>query len=713
MKLSLISLIAALAAAPLAFGAEWLDNLANAQAAAIEQGKDILVLYRGDNFSKADDSPAPHFHSPHFSDKAAERYVLVELPAPVQTNGEGKPYSSTAVVFTTAEGRPYYMYSSEWHNGIDWSREELAIAAEQRPAVEAVWKQMDTRPEGTAETAYALPLFSAMPDGIELFYAPYARLHEDAKANDPAFAEAVAARAARDKRYADILQRIVLCMGSGSEEGVRQLVNMDLGLSEAEWEEMPIARQCAYLTGQYVLWGATTFPLLDNKELSDAQKDELVFGSPARRAIILRSIRIAPRSKMARLLRVCGMRKLDIIALAMRSRCYTEDPAKALAYIDETEAQAGDSCMARQFCALIRGRVFIEMARWDEAETELLRAEQLEPSTTNAKTARSLRERLTTRRAELEALAERRRAGDESATAEWRRLLEMQLAYGFDFRVVDLHLSYESDATVAAMEKLAAETEAALDRKEMEMTAESIDKYFTSTATMGDSSVEDKFKGGWDDILARAEQGDIEAMKFAFVRYCFKGKEGEAEAIAMLRRIAEAGDAEAQYRLAARYRKGEGVAMDDSTAVHWLKLAAGQGYASAQCEMGVRSIEGMGVPKDLAAAEQWLLKAAEQGDVTAQGNLGGFYYNGLSERGIEVDKALTWLNKAAAQGEAQSQFVLGMLYYYCDKVEEDMMKAEYWLQKAADKGDPNAKTLLNAIRSADDPFLNGMLEEED
>src|SRR3984893_4011662 len=53
-------------------------------------------------------------------------------------------------------------------------------------------------------------------------------------------------------------------------------------------------------------------------------------------------------------------------------------------------------------------------------------------------------------------------------------------------------------------------------------------------------------------------------------------------AATVLRKVAESGNAEAQYRLASLYRIGRRVAPDDLLAFKWIKAAAEQNHANAQ-----------------------------------------------------------------------------------------------------------------------------------
>ena len=68
---------------------------------------------------------------------------------------------------------------------------------------------------------------------------------------------------------------------------------------------------------------------------------------------------------------------------------------------------------------------------------------------------------------------------------------------------------------------------------------------------------------------------------------------------------AEAGDPDAMYHLALRYRKGREVPQDLPRAVEWLLRAADLGHAHAQSSMGVRYYYGEGVPKNHRLAMKW------------------------------------------------------------------------------------------------------------
>ena len=58
------------------------------------------------------------------------------------------------------------------------------------------------------------------------------------------------------------------------------------------------------------------------------------------------------------------------------------------------------------------------------------------------------------------------------------------------------------------------------------------------------------------------------------------------------RRLANAGDAVAQYYLGLMYYNGEGVPQYYKEAVKWYRMSAAQGYAKAQYNLGFSYING-------------------------------------------------------------------------------------------------------------------------
>lgn len=148
------------------------------------------------------------------------------------------------------------------------------------------------------------------------------------------------------------------------------------------------------------------------------------------------------------------------------------------------------------------------------------------------------------------------------------------------------------------------------------------------------------------------------------------------------RKLAEQGNAEAQFEIGALYNFGEdGIQKDLREAVKWYKKSADQGYALAQRALGSCYACGTGVEKDTQDAVKWFRKAAEQGDSAAQCMLGDHYAAG---EGVKKDmkEAVKWFRMAAEQGDFSAQHALGDCYAKGEGVEKDTKEAVKWLGRA-------------------------------
>ena len=92
----------------------------------------------------------------------------------------------------------------------------------------------------------------------------------------------------------------------------------------------------------------------------------------------------------------------------------------------------------------------------------------------------------------------------------------------------------------------------------------------------------------------------------------------EAEAFYWMKKVAEQGDAPAQYELALMYFYGIGVDQDEEQALNWMEEAAEQGSAPAQYELALMYLHGRVVEQDEEQAFYWMSKAARQGYAKAK-----------------------------------------------------------------------------------------------
>jgi putative methionine-R-sulfoxide reductase with GAF domain len=88
----------------------------------------------------------------------------------------------------------------------------------------------------------------------------------------------------------------------------------------------------------------------------------------------------------------------------------------------------------------------------------------------------------------------------------------------------------------------------------------------------------------------------------------------QANDLDSLRRLADAGNAAAQFAVGAHYATGDGVMQDYSEAVRWFTRAAEQGHVVAQGTLGAYYWNALGVHQDLKLAYFWSILAQAGGD---------------------------------------------------------------------------------------------------
>ena len=142
-----------------------------------------------------------------------------------------------------------------------------------------------------------------------------------------------------------------------------------------------------------------------------------------------------------------------------------------------------------------------------------------------------------------------------------------------------------------------------------------------------------------------AYAGDFEEGKAAYEKGDF------VTAIAKFKLAAEAGDANAQYRLGFEYEWGNkrGTTQNLKEAAKWYRLAAGQGNAHAQVQLGQLYYFGKGVIQNYREAQEWYMKAAMQGDLSGQGFLSQSY-----EQQSNYLMAYVWANIFTSNSDISS-----------------------------------------------------------
>ncbi|HSH96358.1 MAG TPA: tetratricopeptide repeat protein, partial [Roseimicrobium sp.] len=172
--------------------------------------------------------------------------------------------------------------------------------------------------------------------------------------------------------------------------------------------------------------------------------------------------------------------------------------------------------------------------------------------------------------------------------------------------------------------------------------------------------------------------------------------------------VTKEGVVESQLALAFLYSVGEGISKpDDRQAYTWNLKAAEAGSAQAQYKVGYANEKAGGAPKpDATEALRWYRKAADQGLVDAMQSLGRMYYNGIGTS-IDYAEGARWYRKAADKGLAAAQYSLGNAYMVGQGVPRDLVEAYKWHYIAASAGHDDA-----AKRYSSMPNLYKMTPEQ-
>jgi len=172
---------------------------------------------------------------------------------------------------------------------------------------------------------------------------------------------------------------------------------------------------------------------------------------------------------------------------------------------------------------------------------------------------------------------------------------------------------------------------------------------------------------------------------------------------AAVRKAANAGNAEAQFRLAVMYGNGDGVALDHAMAVEWLEKAVAQGHDKATITLAWMFANGTGVDVNEDRARELYLEAAERGSSKAQYVVATMYR--FAQYGVEKDigRAVDWYLKAANQGMPTAQFALGKMLMEGKGVEQDDAAALQWLSLAHVNGSKRAEDYIKHLIQRMDP----------
>ena len=164
-----------------------------------------------------------------------------------------------------------------------------------------------------------------------------------------------------------------------------------------------------------------------------------------------------------------------------------------------------------------------------------------------------------------------------------------------------------------------------------------------------------------------------------------------------LERLAEAGDAEAWYRIGVIKEQGVGLAVDPPGAIEAYTAAAELGHAKAQFRLAQLLAAGFAGPPNYALARLWYARAAAQGIAEAAYNAGLYAETGVGGR-EDLAAAEAFFRQAVAGGLPQAAERLALLHLDGRLGgTSDPVTALAWLLKAAALGSADAGILARLL----------------
>ena len=167
-------------------------------------------------------------------------------------------------------------------------------------------------------------------------------------------------------------------------------------------------------------------------------------------------------------------------------------------------------------------------------------------------------------------------------------------------------------------------------------------------------------------------------------------RDGAAEE---LERLADRGDAHAQYLMGQLYQGGPLLIPNSQKAKHWLTQAAEHGLPEAQYALGKLFLSDDMEVRDPDEGIRWLKQAAQSGNHYAAYRLGKEYLTGEVVT-KDIVKAVEWFSQSAEADDQYAQYMLGKLYLTGQGVTHDQTKAMVWFSRSAAQGNQYAQFFL-------------------
>lgn len=197
------------------------------------------------------------------------------------------------------------------------------------------------------------------------------------------------------------------------------------------------------------------------------------------------------------------------------------------------------------------------------------------------------------------------------------------------------------------------------------------------------------------ELRNKMEAGDVdEQIELGRIYHLGqKAKRDLLTAFKLLKPLAEAGNARAEYEFGALFDHEESVIIPDLLSLRYKEIIDSLEKIYYVPESVKNLIHGkLEMEHD---PEKWYRKAAEKGLVEAQQALGFLYYFGWAGDPRKTqENSIIWFEKASQQDDSKSQMTLGHTYL----MNGNLARAYFWLNIAVDNGEEYANEILERVK---------------
>ncbi|RLZ10097.1 sel1 repeat family protein [Acinetobacter sp. 2JN-4] len=186
-----------------------------------------------------------------------------------------------------------------------------------------------------------------------------------------------------------------------------------------------------------------------------------------------------------------------------------------------------------------------------------------------------------------------------------------------------------------------------------ELSADELNQY---AALQYYKNINDHFRSKEDEITRAKKALEVESLfeqaadkgstlaKLNLVTLYLRKKEEipVSQIFQLSKEAAEAGNADAQFRVGVLFHQGFGTDINYQKAMYWYKKAVEQGNPAGMNNIGVLYQRGLGVEQNGKISTEWYIKAANLGYANGIENMFQNYYRGLNGLPENEEEAMRW-----------------------------------------------------------------------